>query len=156
MTIVISQMVFVVIACESESKPANIASLQERSFPIELEDGADQLEPEQVITAYIEYFGGSRLAPRESVESGETNAITDYCSDFTGQVVHNPPISGATFFWNVKKPTELPWNSVLVVVDFNDPTVAEKLGETRGSASTIPWSPSTLNSTAVFRSPDCS
>ena len=108
-----------------------------------------------MITAYVDYFGGARLAPRESVELSEAYAITDYCSDFTGQIVHDPGISGATFFWNVKKTADLPWNGVLVVVDFNDPTVAEKLGEPRGSDITFPWSPATLDSVVVFRSPDC-
>ena len=145
-----------IVSCDSEPETRSIATLVERPFPVELQDESDPMAPEQVVAAYIDYFGGSRLAPRDAVESGQSYAITDYCSDFTGQVIHNPPISGSTFFWNVKKSDDLPWNSVLVIIDFNDPTVPEKLGESRGSDVVRLWSPATLDGTAVFRSPDCS
>ena len=156
--IVISVFASVAISCGPVTPVEEISEtsgLSERPFPIELQDESEPLDSADVVSAYIEYFSNARLTPREAVESGSASAITDYCSDFTGQVVLNPPITGAVFTWNIRKPDELAWNNVLLIVNFVDPTVPEKLGQRKGSLISIPWGPATLGTTAVFRSPLC-
>ena len=155
LTVVIALLAVAAIACEREASEVNISALRERAFPAELLDDAEPLSSADVVSAYLKYFSGTRLAPRDAVATGEATAITDYCPDFTGTVVHNPPISGATFFWNISKPTSSRWNGVLLEVDFVDPAMPTLLGQEEGSTVTFPWSPATLESVAVFRSPDC-
>lgn len=151
----ISLFTSVAFGCSSTEPVGDISGLSERSFPIELQDGSDPLDSSAVVSAYIEYFSDARLTPREAIETGNARKITDFCSDLTGQVIRDPQISGAGFTWNVKKPDESAWNSVLLNVRFLDPTVPEKLGERKDSTIPIPWSPDTLETIAVFRSPLC-
>jgi hypothetical protein len=81
--------------------------------------------------------------------------VTDYCRDFTGKVMRDPAVGGATFKWTVTKEAGNAWNEAILIVTMDDPSVPVKLGRRAGEKITFNLNFTDLAKTSVFDSPDC-
>jgi len=154
---VVASLFVLVAACSSGSgtKPVDVGRFSVRSFPVELENDSPQIPRDRVIEIYRSYLGDARLTPATAVESREAHAMTDYCANFRGKVIHDQTIPGATFSWSIDQLPGQKWNEVTLFVKMDDPQVPAKIGFEEGETITFNWNKNTLNTTAVFGRPGC-
>ena len=132
------------IIAETESQPIV-------EFPSEITPGADRLTPEEVLDAWHEYLGGTRI--KVILDS----ILWEFCSDGTGTWVYEigtPAFIGAKFNYELVNDPGASWHSIVVKIDLHDQQLKDLMNYSGGDFFRVGLIPPREDQIA-YESPDC-